>query len=64
MKTCIIYANCQGVDGIIQFMYKVIQNSVQNTTIKCISVHEFVNTDKELDTELVKRAPIYFYINP
>ena len=60
MKTCIIYANCQGVDGLYNLCISYPEFCAEYT-IKCISVHEFVNTDKELDTELLKSADIFLH---
>ena len=60
MKICIIYANCQGVDGIHNLL-AVYPEFCAEYNIKCISVHEYITTDKELDTELLKSADLFIH---
>ena len=60
MKTCVIYANCQGVNGIYNILSKTRQfTDIYN--IIWISVHECIIGDKQLNHDDLKRADLFIY---
>ena len=59
-KTCIIYANCQGVNGLYNLLvaYPGFNDKYDMTYI---SVHEYIHNDKELDTDRLGSADLFIY---
>lgn len=59
-KNCVIYANCQGVDG----LYNLLQCYPEFCTLydtHRLSVHEYITTDKELDLDVLEQADLFIY---
>ena len=60
MKNCVIFANCQGQDGIYNLLMK--NPEFTNTyTIKSIYIHNVLLNKEKLDEESLKNADLFIY---